>query len=99
MDYTPDEIWAEVGRIDSERGRRTLGQELFFLCGYFASPFFFYDPDTEPVLDDFRMSTALGVPLATTLDDLPAFRSADFVVIAEELAAIRRYQAQQAAKK
>lgn len=41
------------------------------------------------------MSTALGVPLALTLDTLPAFRSEDFVVIAEELAAIRRYLAAQ----
>lgn len=33
---------------------------------------------------------ALGVPLAATLDDLPAFRADKFAVIAEELAAIRR---------
>lgn len=43
------------------------------------------------MLDDYRMATALNVPLALTLDTLPAFRSADFVVISEELAAIRRY--------
>lgn len=97
--YTPEEVWAEVARIDEERGREySLGQSLFFQVGFFASPFFFWDDTVAAVLDDFRTSAALGVPLALTLDDLPAFRSADFVVIQEELSAVRAYIAKQKRK-
>ncbi len=81
-----------MARIESEGGSEyTLGQSLFFQVGYFASPFFFWDESVSALLEDFRVSTALGVPLALTLDDLPAFRSADFTVIQEELGAVRAY--------
>lgn len=80
-----------MARIDAERGGEwTLGQSLFFQLPYFADPSFFFDPDVADVLDDYRVSMALGVPLAATLDELPAFRADKFAVIAEELAAIRR---------
>ncbi len=81
-----------MDRIAAEGGSEyTLGQSLFFQVGYFASPFFFWDETVAELLDDFRVSSALGVPLALTLDDLPAFRSADFTVIQEELGAVRAY--------
>lgn len=92
--YTDEMIRREVGRIAEEvRGTRdSIGQNLFIQVPFFAHPLYFRDAQLQEWIEEYRLSTALGIPLAATLDAAPALRLGAFGLIHLEVQSITRYE-------
>lgn len=76
---------AEAQGTSWSAGRGIYKQAVFCL-----NPARLWHPDADRLLDDYRLSQALGIPVAATLEGVPALYADAVLVIQHELAHIRK---------
>lgn len=68
----------------------SAGRSIYKQAVFCLHPSRLYHPDAQQLLDDWRVSQALGIPVAQTLDAVPAMYSDAALVIQHEMAHIRK---------
>jgi hypothetical protein len=87
-------IQEEVARMAAEAQGTSwsAGRSIYKQACFCINPARLYHADANSLLDDWRMSHALGVPIAATLDQVPAMYAEAALVIDHEMAHIRKAQ-------
>lgn len=87
-------VQEEVARMAAEAQGTSwsAGRSIYKQACFCLNPARLQHADAYQLLDDWRMCRALGVPIAATLDDVPAFYADAALVIEHELAHIRLVQ-------
>lgn len=68
----------------------SAGRSIYKQACFCINPDRIRDADAQRLLDDYRLSEALGVPVAATLDQVPAMYADAVLVICHELGHISK---------
>jgi hypothetical protein len=96
--YDDEELEMECARMAAEAqhsGRFTVGQSLYHQLPLCANPLRVIHPDAVEWRSDWRLSKALGVPVAATLGEIPADYAEAALIIEHETQAALRHGAKQ----
>ena len=83
---TVNDIWDEIEIVaNSERNKRSLGQELWYLIPLFANPIYVLSNHYINLINEYYYVTEYHIPLAKNLDDADAVKLESFTIIRNEL--------------
>ncbi len=87
-------IHEEVARMAAEAQGTSwsAGRSIYKQAVFCLHPARLFHPDAHQLMDDWRVSQALGIPVAATLDQVPSMYADAALVIQHELGHIRKAQ-------
>jgi|TARA_R100001530_G_scaffold104660_1_gene72937 methylglyoxal synthase len=77
-----------------EKSTRTIGQELYHILPSFTDPMYVTDNWMYDVIDEYNVSKVFNIPVASSLESANSIRLDQFKLIANEIAACSRHQAE-----
>lgn len=77
-----------------EKSKRTIGQELYHLLPSFTNPDYITEHWMYDVIDDYTVCKAFNIPVSTSLDSANSIRLDQFKIIANEIVACEKHQAE-----
>jgi len=84
--YTEEELWNEIDRILAEDAKRKFspGQNLYYNLLLCADSSYFFDIDTNMLLEEYMAMKRFNIPIARSIDDAEFERVSLFSAIDEE---------------
>ena len=84
--YTEEELWHEIDRILAEDPKRkfTPGQNLYYNLLLCADSTYFFDPETNMLLEEYMTMKRFNIPVARSIDEAEFHRVSLFSAIDEE---------------
>ena len=88
--YDEDELWTEVDRIidESHKNKYTPGQNLYYNLILCSDSSYWFDQDTNILLEEYTAIKRFNIPLATSIDDADYERLVIHSAIDEEYNAL-----------
>jgi len=88
--YDEDELWAEIERIleESEKNRFTPGQNLYYNLVLCADSSYFFDQETNMLIEEYTAMKRFNIPLAQSIDSTDYERLVIHSAIDEEYTAL-----------
>ncbi len=81
-----DDIYEEVLEIsNASDGKRTIGQELWYLIPLFANPQYLLNDESFNLINEYHYVMDYNIPLGTTLDETDAHKLEYFTIIKNEM--------------
>ena len=88
-----DDIFDEIKLISEQAdGKRTLGQELFYLVPLFANPQYVIHDDHFALINEYHFIQDYNIPLGESLNKTDAHKLEYFTIIKNELGAALRHK-------
>ena len=82
-----DDIYSEVEEIsNASDGKRTIGQEMWFLVPLFANPQYLLRDEFYNLINEYHYIQDYNIPLGRTLDETDANKLEYFTIIRNEMA-------------
>ena len=82
-----DDIYSEVEEIsNASDGKRTIGQEMWFLVPLFANPQYLIRDEFYNLINEYHYIQDYNIPLGRTLDETDANKLEYFTIIRNEMA-------------
>ena len=82
-----DDIYDEVEEIsNASDGKRTIGQEMWFLVPLFANPQYLLRDEFYNLINEYHYIQDYNIPLGRTLDETDANKLEYFTIIRNEMA-------------
>ena len=95
-----DDIYEEVAEISNESdGKRTIGQELWYLIPLFANPQYLLDDESFNLINEYHYIIDYHIPLGRTLDETDAHKLEYFTIIKNEMGVALRHRQEKDDKK
>ena len=91
--YDEKERWNEIERIAKEADgtKFSIGQQLYYQIHFFANPRFLWEKEYDDLLEEFQLMESLNIPFCTSLNDAPAQKLRDFLIIKTELLFVNKH--------
>ena len=81
-----DDIYEEVLEIsNASDGKRTIGQELWYLIPLFANPQYLLNDESFNLINEYHYIIDYHIPLGRTLDETDAHKLEYFTIIKNEM--------------
>ena len=81
-----DDIFEEVLEIsNASDGKRTIGQELWYLIPLFANPQYLLNDESFNLINEYHYIIDYHIPLGRTLDETDAHKLEYFTIIKNEM--------------
>ena len=92
--YTDEELWKEIDRILAEDKKRkfTPGQNLYYNLLLCADSNYFFDIDTNMLLEEYIAMKRFNIPVARSIDEAEFDRVSLFSAIDEEYITIQKLE-------
>jgi len=95
-----DDIYEEVAEIsNASDGKRTMGQEMWYLVPIFANPQYLLNEESFNLINEFHYITDYNIPLGKTLDETDAHKLEYFTIIKNEMGVALKHKQEKDAKK
>lgn len=90
---TVNDIWEEINNIvNAHDGKRTIGQELWYLLPLFANPKYILDESHFNLINEYHYVKEYNIPLGRTLNQTDAIKLDHFTIIKNELASVVKHE-------
>jgi hypothetical protein len=93
IEWNEAEKWVEAFRIVEESGVSEIGSSLYLQIPSFADFAFLFDAECAELIDAWSICKTYNVPLAPSLDEVPARKIEAFKIIEAEMNAVSKYKA------
>jgi len=95
-----DDIYEEIAEIsNASDGKRTIGQELWYLIPLFSNPKYLLDDEFFNLINEYHYIIDYHIPLGRTLDETDAHKLEYFTIIKNEMGVALRHRQEKDAKK